>query len=57
VSKILSVCYQATTARATVAYARGLKGGKARAAKLTPEERSQVANKAARARWAGRTPS
>lgn len=30
----------------------GLKGGKARAAKLTPQERSEAARKAARARWA-----
>jgi hypothetical protein len=30
----------------------GLKGGKARAAKLTAEERSEIARKAARARWA-----
>jgi hypothetical protein len=29
----------------------GRKGGKARAAKLTPEERSEIARKAARARW------
>ena len=29
----------------------GLKGGKARAKKLTPEQRSQIAKKAARARW------
>lgn len=29
----------------------GLKGGKARAAKLTPEERSESARKAAQARW------
>ena len=29
----------------------GLKGGKARAAKLTPEERSEIAKKAAEARW------
>jgi len=29
----------------------GLKGGKARAAKLTPEERSALAQKAAAARW------
>ena len=28
-----------------------LKGGKARAAKLTPEERSEISRKAARARW------
>jgi hypothetical protein len=30
----------------------GLKGGKARAVKLTPEERSAAARKAASARWA-----
>ena len=29
----------------------GLKGGKARADKLTPERRAEVARKAARARW------
>ncbi len=29
----------------------GLKGGKARAEKLTPEERSEIAKKAAAARW------
>lgn len=29
----------------------GAKGGKARAAKLTPEERSEAARKAAAARW------
>lgn len=33
----------------------GRKGGKARAEKLTPEERSEAATKAARARWAGRS--
>jgi len=30
----------------------GQKGGKARAAKLTPEQRSEAARKAAQARWA-----
>jgi hypothetical protein len=30
----------------------GQKGGKARAAKLTPEQRSEIAKKAAAARWA-----
>jgi len=30
----------------------GRKGGKARAAKLTPEQRSEIAKKAAAARWA-----
>ena len=29
----------------------GLKGGKARAEKLTPEQRSESARRAARARW------
>jgi hypothetical protein len=29
----------------------GKKGGKARADKLTPEERSEIAKKAAKARW------
>ena len=29
----------------------GLKGGKARAAKMTPEERKEIAQKAAKARW------
>ncbi len=31
----------------------GLKGGKARAEKLTPAERSEIARKAARGRWGG----
>lgn len=30
----------------------GLKGGKARAAKLTPEQRREIAQKAAATRWA-----
>ena len=30
----------------------GLKGGKARAASLTPEQRSDIARKAVQARWA-----
>ena len=29
----------------------GLKGGKARAAKMTKEQRSEIARKAAKARW------
>lgn len=32
----------------------GLKGGKARAAKMTSEQRSEAARKAARARWQAR---
>ncbi|PZS00502.1 MAG: hypothetical protein DLM70_13465 [Chloroflexi bacterium] len=31
----------------------GLKGGKARAEKLTPEKRSEIAKKAAAKRWGG----
>ena len=34
------------------AKALGAKGGKARAAKLTPERRSEIARKAAAKRWA-----
>ncbi len=30
----------------------GLKGGKARAAKLSPKKRKEIAKKAAKARWA-----
>jgi hypothetical protein len=33
----------------------GLKGGKARAEKLTPEQRSESARRAAQARWGKRT--
>jgi hypothetical protein len=32
----------------------GLKGGRARAEKLTPDQRSEIAKKAAAARWKGR---
>jgi hypothetical protein len=32
----------------------GLKGGKARAEKLSPEERSEAARRAAQARWSAR---
>ena len=34
----------------------GLKGGKARAAKLSPEQRSEIAKKAARVRWKRSSP-
>lgn len=34
----------------------GLKGGKARAAKLTPEQRSEIAKIAASARWKKKEP-
>ena len=32
----------------------GMKGGKARAEKLTPEQRREIARRAARARWRAR---
>jgi hypothetical protein len=35
----------------------GLKGGKARAEKLTPEQRKEIARKAAKARWNKTKPS
>jgi hypothetical protein len=35
----------------TAGHLGGLKGGHARAAKLTPEERSSIARQAARKRW------
>lgn len=43
----------ATKNPAAVALGRlgGLKGGKARASKLTPEQRKEIAQKAAKARW------
>ena len=34
----------------------GLKGGKARAAKLSAQERKEIAKKAAKARWERRSP-
>lgn len=37
--------------KATAGRKGGLKGGKARAEKLTPEERTESAKKAAAARW------
>ncbi len=44
---------QDTRDPAAVALGRrgGLKGGRARADKLSPEQRSEIAKKAARARW------
>ncbi len=39
------------TMAVTLGRAGGKKGGKARAAKLTPEQRSEIAKKAAQARW------
>ena len=39
-------------AAVTLGILGGSKGGKARAAKMTPEERSESARNAAKARWA-----
>jgi hypothetical protein len=36
---------------ATIGRRGGLKGGKARAEKLTPEKRKEIAEKAAKSRW------
>jgi hypothetical protein len=33
----------------------GMKGGRARAAKLSPEERKEIAQRAAKARWASKS--
>lgn len=44
------------TAAQQFARSGGLKGGKARAKKLTAQERSQIAATAARARWTKRRP-
>ena len=51
-----SLSTDATKDPAAVALGRkgGLKGGKARAAKLTAEQRSEIAKKAAAARWNAR---
>ncbi|NQV40688.1 MAG: RNA-binding protein [Nitrosopumilus sp.] len=38
------------------AVALGRMGGKARAAKMTPEQRSEIAKKAAKKRWESRPP-
>lgn len=55
VNVIASQIVQEATSKnpAAVALGRlgGLKGGKARANKLTPEQRGEIAKKAARARW------
>ena len=37
--------------KAAAGHKGGIKGGKARAAKMTPEERAESARKAAAARW------
>ncbi len=48
-----NISQESTKNPAAVALGRlgGLKGGKARASKLTPEQRKEIAQKAAQARW------
>ena len=57
VAKIATGEIQDTKSDAASALARlgGLKGGKARAKKLSAEERKEIARKAASTRWAARS--
>jgi hypothetical protein len=52
-SVVKKTTYESTKNLAAVALGRlgGLKGGKARAEKLSPERRTEIARKAARKRW------
>lgn len=45
---------KAESARVRAARAGGAKGGAARASKLSPERRTQIARRAAQARWSAR---
>lgn len=45
---------QTDDGKSAAAVALGRRGGRARAEKLTPEQRSAIAKKAAKARWSGR---
>lgn len=47
------VLHQKNPAAVELGRAGGRKGGKARAEKMTPAERSEAARRAARARWKG----
>jgi len=47
--------YEADTGKDKAAAELGRKGGKARAGKMTSEERSKIAKKAALVRWAARS--
>lgn len=49
--------HQKNAAAVELGRAGGLKGGKARAAKMSPGERSKAARKAAQARWSKRADS
>jgi hypothetical protein len=43
--------HESNSAAAALGRRGGLKGGKARAAKLSPEKRTAIARKAAKSRW------
>jgi len=49
--------YEDNDGKDKIAQARGRKGGKARAEKLTPEQREKIARRAARRRWGYQNPS
>lgn len=49
--RVVAIVSENTNAAAELGRRGGKKGGKARADKLTPEERSEIARKAAEARW------
>jgi len=54
--KVISIAANKPKNPAAVALGRlgGLKGGAARAAKLSPQERKEIAQRAAKQRWANR---
>jgi hypothetical protein len=51
---VAAATYEKNPAAVSLGRLGGLKGGKARAAKLSPKRRSEIAKKAARARWKSR---
>jgi hypothetical protein len=49
--KILQIPRKKNPAAVALGKLGGMKGGRARAAKLTPQERTDIAQRAAKARW------
>jgi len=49
--RVVAIVSEKTNAAAELGRRGGKKGGRARAENLTPEERSEIASKAAKARW------
>lgn len=49
--RVVTIVSENTNAAVELGRRGGKKGGRARAEKLTPEERSEIARKAAKARW------